>query len=1091
MSKMKSDKNPEKSGTDKYPQLAYLSVCICFLLSGFAALLYQTAWMRQFSTVFGTSELAVATVLSAYMGGLALGASLAGKYIGRVRRPVLTYGILEAAIAVAALLVPALLTLANWAYAAILGGQPEPPDASGLGQSIFYFVVAFIVLAIPTACMGATLPLLTRYAVTSDSQIGSRVGALYAINTGGAVLGTVVAAFLLLPKFGLLGTLWFGIAVNFLVFVLAVIIAKSTTEGAVQQELDQKSTETDKPKIDKDTGKDTNSSATKMAWITPSFILPIMLFSGTTSFVYEVLWTRLLSHILGGSVAAFATMLASFLSGIAIGSAIASRFAITAERSIKAFVIVQAAIAFTSMAIYQWLHLAIPVEEGLSGNVGIAIAILLPATLFIGATFPLAVRINATGAARAASSSAQVYSWNTVGAIFGAAFAGFFLIPALKYEGAIKVVVLTNILLGFVAALVLTRMRPWFSTVMAVLFVGLFFAYNPTMPEQILRTSPIDSRAEGEILYYEVGRSSTVLMTRQNGALGLRNNGLPEAGTELLGSPPSRNTQNTLATLPGLIRPDAKSMLIVGLGGGNAINGVSPLVEEIDVIELEPRVIDANEIAGDLRVIDPLKDPRLTIYINDARSALSLTDKKYDAIISQPSHPWTAGASHLYTREYMALAADHLTDDGVFLQWMAGQFITESLLRSLCATMLDVFDYVKVYQLFPGVLFFVGSQQPMNTELDMANTGRPIVDAPVFYYHNGIASHEDMLAGLLLDTKGARTFSSGAELLTDNFNRMATESAAATESGTSLSLVSLTELLQPYVPVLDEKSWVHSDMSYSNFAYISKRYEDMQIRPYGIALASTLEATDNWQSLLLIGAGLKTQGDGDESQKILARAVAAAPAGEPKNQTIYAMIEPWLLPLGKSTAPEHIEELSELLTGSAAAVLAARTDALQRDWRAVAALDSSLAQSRPTDTWFVEATKLMVEWRTNLSNIERRTDLADQAWQIIDLAIAVHPVPDLYAFRVSSAYFADQPDEVLETSRRLAYILKTEFDAIDDQERLPEIAILQFRQGQIDAIKRAVVDVSERHMLDETSVQEVVDELSELQKRVVEIISRG
>ena len=854
--------------------LVYAGVCICFLLSGFAALLYQTAWMRQFSTVFGTSELAVATVLSAYMGGLALGAAVAGRFVGRIRRPVLTYGILEAAIAGSALMVPVLMAAANWAYVALLGGQPEPPDASGLGQSVFYFVVAFIVLAIPTACMGATLPMLTRYAVTAESQIGSRVGALYAINTA---VGTVVAAFVLLPAMGLVGTVWFGVGVNLLVFVLASLIARGAREVTTEENAAEE--------------EDVASREAFSGWLRPGFILPIMLLSGTTSFVYEVLWTRLLSHILGGSVAAFATMLASFLSGIAIGSAIASRIAVSSERSVRAFVLVQAGIAFTSMAIYQWLHLAIPAEEGLSGNVGIAIAILLPATLFIGATFPLAVRIYATSAAGAASSSAQVYSWNTVGAIFGAAFAGFFLIPALKYEGAIKVVVLTNIFLGIAAAMTVTRLRPWLAGSMAVIFAGLLIAYNPRLPEEILRTSPIDDRAEGEFLYYDVGRSSTVLMTREMGTLGLRNNGLPEAGTEFRGSPPSRNTQHMLATLPGVIRPDAKSMLIVGFGGGNAVNGVPPSVENIDVIELEPKVIEANALVGDLRVTDPLADPRMSVYINDARSALSLTEKKYDAIISQPSHPWTAGASHLYTREYMALAADHLTEDGVFLQWMASQFVSESLLRSLCATMLDVFEYVKVYHLFPEVLFFVGSQEPMDTELELAATGRPIIDSPVFFYHMGLASAEDLLAGLLLDTKGARAFSRGAALLTDNFNRMAMESAAAAESDAHLGLVGLTELLQSYVPVLDPDSWVHSDMSLANFAYISNRFEDMKIRPYSIALAKTLQDTGNSQSLLLTGLGLQRQGDQDEAQKVLVNAIAAAPQS---NQAKFAMIERWL-----------------------------------------------------------------------------------------------------------------------------------------------------------------------------------------------------
>jgi len=1064
---------------NKNPQLIYLGVCACFLLSGFAALLYQTAWMRQFSTVFGTSELAVATVLSAYMGGLAFGAALAGKFIGRVRRPVLTYGILEAAIAGSALLVPVLLSLAGLAYAAVLGGQPEPPDASGMGQSLFYFVVAFIVLAIPTACMGATLPLLTRYAVTSESQIGSRVGALYAINTAGAVLGTITAAFLLLPAMGLFGTVCFGAAVNLLVFLIAVVIAKSSSEMMPQED----------DEISGQASPVAEVSGTEVLsiWRRPSFILPIMLLSGTTSFVYEVLWTRLLSHILGGSVAAFATMLASFLSGIAIGSAIASRFAVTSERSVQIFIGVQAAIAFTSMGIYQWLHLAIPSDDSATANLGVAIAVLLPATLFIGATFPLAVRIFATSANRAGSSSAQVYSWNTVGAIFGAAFAGFFLIPALKYEGAIKVVVLTNVFLAFAAAIFITKVRPSIAGGMALLFAGLAIGYNPTMPEDILRTSPIDERAEGEILYYEVGRSSTVFMTRDSGSIGLRNNGLPEAGSLFLGSAPSKNTQEALATLPGLIRPDAESVLIVGFGGGNAINGVPPTVTEIDVIELEPRVIDANALAGDIRYKDPLKDPRLSIYINDARSALSLTDKTYDAIISQPSHPWTAGASHLYTREYISLAADHLTEDGVFLQWMAAQFVTESLLRSLCATMLDVFEYVKVYQLFSGVLFFVGSQEPMDTELEMARTGRPVIDSPAFYYQSGIASTEDLLAALLLDTQGAREFSQGAELLTDNFNRMATESASATASGDTLGLIALSKLVQPYVPVLDPASWVHQDLGFINFAYISEKYEEYKFRPYGIALANTLASLGNPQSEILTGLGLEAQGDRDESQRVLAQAAASAPQGELSNQAIYATIEPWLIPLMLGQAPADIAALAGRLTGSAAAVVKGRAAVSRREWQQLIDLDPIFAQSRPTDQWFVESTKLMVEWRNNVASLERNTDLAEQAWQIIDLAIAVAPVPDLYSARITSAYYADRPNEVLETSRRMAYIIESELDLIEEEGTNVDVSAWQFRKQQLVVIGQAVADVAARHDLNETSVQEVLESLENLQERAANI----
>ena len=166
--------------------LILAAVVACFVLSGFAALLYQTAWLRQFSLVFGTSELAVATVLAAYMGGLALGAAIAGRYAARVKRPVLVYGLLEAGIAVSALSVPVLLMMARTLYATALGGQAAAPDAAAIGQPVFYLVVAFVVLALPTSFMGATLPLLTRYAVRADRDVGPKVALLYATNTGGA-----------------------------------------------------------------------------------------------------------------------------------------------------------------------------------------------------------------------------------------------------------------------------------------------------------------------------------------------------------------------------------------------------------------------------------------------------------------------------------------------------------------------------------------------------------------------------------------------------------------------------------------------------------------------------------------------------------------------------------------------------------------------------------------------------------------------------------------------------------------------------------------------------------------------------------------
>src|SRR5688572_3677295 len=181
----------------------------CFVLSGFAALLYQTVWTRELSFVFGTSELAVAAVLAAYMGGLALGSAAAARFAPRLRRPVRAYGWIELAIAGLALLVPAGIHAVAALYAALLGRASELPQA-GTASTLLQLAGAAAVLVPPTALMGATLPLLSGWAVRVDRQLGSRVGALYAVNTAGAIGGTVCAAFWLIPELGLRRTAWVG-----------------------------------------------------------------------------------------------------------------------------------------------------------------------------------------------------------------------------------------------------------------------------------------------------------------------------------------------------------------------------------------------------------------------------------------------------------------------------------------------------------------------------------------------------------------------------------------------------------------------------------------------------------------------------------------------------------------------------------------------------------------------------------------------------------------------------------------------------------------------------------------------------------------
>ncbi len=1082
----------DRPGTSPAPDASVgtlLGVSACFVLSGFAALLYQTAWMRQFSVVFGTSELAVATVLSAYMAGLALGAGIAGRYVNRITRPVLVYGILEAGVALSALGVPLLLALANLLYGNVLGGQPEPADASGLGQSMFYLVVAFIVLAIPTGCMGATLPMLTRYVVQSEEQIGPRVGLLYALNTVGAIGGTVTAGFLLLPALGLSGTVWVGVFVNALVFVIAAIIARSIAPLQAPEKAPRTAEASRAAEVSLTAEADRTADATAggpaFSFIGASWILPLMLVSGANTFTYEVLWTRLLAHILGGSIVAFSTMLAAFLSGIALGSAIASRYARNSSMALTGFVVTQLGIAITSIVIYESLHLLIPETAGLRGNSTLAVIVLLPATLFVGATFPFAVRILATGEADAAPASARVYAWNTFGAIVGAAIAGFVLIPLLKYEGAIQMAVTVNAALAAAASMVIFRHHHRTAIAAGIALVAVALVYRPDMPEEILRSSPMTDYADGEIRYYEVGRSATVLVLEEDGFLNLRTNGLPEASTNLVGAPPYQHNQHLLATVPVLARPDIRDMLIVGFGGGVAVEGVPPSVEAVDVVELEPKVIDANRILGTERQIDPLQDRRVRVFINDARSAMSLSSKRYDAIVSQPSHPWTAGASHLYTHEFMQLAKEHLNPGGVFLQWMNTQFVTESLLKSLSATILDVYEYVRVYQWSTEVLFFLGSDEPLDIELNLSTTGRPLVDHPIHYLEKGIGSVEDVLTALFMDQENLERFAAGARILTDDFNRMATESAVAMERNETLAFGELVELSLPYDPRLQAGSWVHQNFPIDlNFGYISERLERGGYKRHAVELADTLDELDSPESLLLIGMGLKRQGEDLESQRVLLSALLADPTD---TQARFALLRPWLNRLERDDTPGYVTDIARQVSGSEAAVVAGWRAAAQQDWQTLVGLDPELGRTRPTDQWYLESVKLRADWRIKVTTPEYQPRLAREAKRLIDNAIAIFQDPDFYSMRVAAAFVADDAIDVVETSRRLLYVFDNEVDsAVEGRIDVTPAAIEQ-KLLQIETVRVVVDQVRQDHDIPSYKTEQLDRELGNIIRRLEQL----
>jgi spermidine synthase len=1066
-----------------------LLLCACFILSGIAALIYQTAWTRQFAIVFGTSELAIATVLAAYMGGLALGALLAERLLPRVTRPVLTYAVLEIGIAASAILaVPALLWVANVALQAIFGNQPAPPDSDHAATSLFYLMSAFVALALPTTLMGATLPMLARYAVAEESQIGRRIGLLYAMNTAGAVLGALFTAFMLLPELGLTRTIWVAAALNAIVFLLAVMLARRVTPPPAPQGY---SLGDDEPVL----GHAIAPPPPKVApvvrprmpifatWPGVGLVLPLMLLAGAVAFYQEVLWSRMLAHVVGSSVYAFGVMVASFLVGIALGGGLGAAIARKREHAALALALALIFAAGAAAVAYLNLEALLPAEGGLLRNsreiLGITVSLnavfsgllLLPMTLAIGMTYPLAVRVLARDADDAAPASARVYSWNTVGAILGSLAAGFVLIPALKYEGAVRVAVYASALLGVGAAWMLLPLNRVFATIVTVVAIAGCSLFQPQPPMKLLVTSPINVGNRARVLDYDVGRSASVVMLAQDGGLALRTNGLPEALMESPGSLQRFSGEYWLSPLAVLARPDARDMLIVGFGGGVVVEGVPPSVARIDVVELEPKVIEANRIHAHLRKRNPLIDPRVNVIVNDARGALRLTSKRYDAIVSQPSHPWTAGASHLYTREFMQLAHEHLNPGGVFVQWMNVNFMDEDLMRSLTATLLSVFPELRVYRPDPTTVVFLASDLPLPVEQRLAQTGQPLRNAPLHYARFGINCVEDLVSALALETDGARQLASGARVITDDDNRIATSNVF--EKSRGMTGDASGRLLAGMDPLQRADSFVYRQLGDSiSFPYLARRN--------GVFVMLDPSIADRMGRMAVIlgptpaGEYVKAHyyrsiRQVNRSTELLQLAIADHPADASLRQEY---LRGSFAALANDAAQPEIAELAKGLSPAAAAVLQAARHAVKNQWREVAMSDPSLAQVPWTDVWYAEAIELRANWRLRVTNPESRRRFADEALVMLDRLAIMSPTVSLYGLRTRAGLAADRPDIVVESLSNYARLASGMVRAgLQNPEALRE---------ETAALVQVLDSVATRAGVDPVRVTEVRAEIAQL-----------
>ncbi len=764
-----------------------LAVQLLFFVSGATGLVYQIIWMRKLILVFGATAFAVSTVLTAFMGGLALGSYLFGRIADTGRRHLSLYGALEIGIGIYALAVPALLgalvPVYRWLWL-----QFEPGLMS---FALLKFTGSFLVLVVPTTLMGATLPVLARWATRHPGHIGGSVGRLYALNTFGAVAGTFLCGFVLIRALGMHGATLLAAALNVALGLLSLALARRERRAGW---LPAPGTEP----APAPSGLRPADAGGGRSWL----LLTVYALSGAAALLLEVAWTRVLTLIIGGSVYAFSLMLTAFLLGLAAGAMALARLADAAGQRRPALLAGLLAGAGATSVATLWVFGRLPylfarVFHATGGDEVLAtgfkfvacVLVMFPATFLLGGVFPVIVRMHAAGLRHLGRAVGEAYAANTAGTIAGAFAGGFICIPLLGLQGTVLAAGTLELVLALVILAALGT-GPWWrrgglAAALALVLVALWPlrpAWNALLMNSgiYLYASDLPAGFDREVfreytesayreLFYQEGATATILVAEEkaNGNVFLSVNGKVDASS---GS--DMQTQVLSGHLPALFHPDPGTALVVGLASGVTAGSLAthPL-ERIDVVEIEAAVVEASRYFDGVNN-RPLEDPRVRAVVNDGRNYLLFTDQRYDIIISEPSNPWLTGAANLFTLEYFDLTARRLAPGGISCQWIQAYNMTLPDLQSLLATYASVFEHVLLFNLDGSDLLLLGSQRPLRFDTDALARRMSLLDVAIDLGRVRIRAVEDLLAWFSLGEVEIEGLARGAGLNTDDNARV-------------------------------------------------------------------------------------------------------------------------------------------------------------------------------------------------------------------------------------------------------------------------------------------------------------------------------
>jgi spermidine synthase len=689
------------------------ALILLFVGSGCAALIYEIVWFQLLQLVIGSSSISLGILLGTFMGGMCLGSLLLPRVISARQHPLRVYAYLELGIGGLAILILFAMPLIGGIYVAGAG--------SGIAGIIFRGIIAGICLLPPTMLMGATLPAISRW-VTATPEGIAWLGFFYGGNIAGGVLGSLSAGFYLLRVHDVTTATFAGVALNVAVGLLALMFAMAARYDATP----------DRIGFAPPAGDDRETPQRQHAFLVTHTgrqgdwaVYVTIALSGMTALGAEVIWTRILSLLFGGTVYTFALILAVFLVGLGIGSTVASGFlrgAVNPRRSLGWCQLCLCG-AF-GWAAYQ-LNVSLPywpINPSIATTPWFTFQldlvrclwVVLPGAILWGASFPLALAALAPESrseADAAVLAGSVYAANTVGAIAGSLVASFVLIPWIGSQHAQQVLVIVS------AVAALLMLEPSYAkgtaettghaeakgggawnlggtAVLAVAMVaaGLLARSIPALPGILVAYGRYAATRVGQadIIYVGEGINASVAVSElSNGVRNYHNAGKVQASSE----PQDMRLQRMLGHLTTLIPDNPKKVLVIGCGAGVTAGAVSidPAVEHETIAEIEPLVPRVVSTYFAQHNFDVVRNPKVHVRIDDARHFVETTDEKFDAITSDPLDPWVKGAAMLYTREFFEMAKQHLNPGGAVTLFVQLYESNTEAVKSEIATFLEAF----------------------------------------------------------------------------------------------------------------------------------------------------------------------------------------------------------------------------------------------------------------------------------------------------------------------------------------------------------------------------------------------------------------